>query len=296
VRSGYQEQSRAITVSSDITSRQAIRARVTEVVVRRFTGSQRAMARAIGVSQATISQVVSGKKKAGPRFLNAIANLPGISSDWLLLGRGSLPEGRSIPDPARCFLPLYTSLHDAFPSRNQLGPTTHGVNVRAVDFSDTRIVLQLSEAKEWGDSRSCDLRPGDCLIFETDRQSWGAQPRKLKQAYAIHFSTGQVPSPAELVDIRRIETSLEPGKVTAFVKKFWNNPPATLEISAETSLAASAQRFLAEYGKHPRCVQIDSESGVGMQRPRRRRVRRGELVPVCVEDIVAIAVAEFGAK
>jgi transcriptional regulator with XRE-family HTH domain len=268
-------------------------ARVWEVLQCYFLGSQSEMARQLGMTQPAISLVVTGKREPGPRLLNAIARLPGVSADWISSGKGTLPERQAVRDPRRCFLPLYASLHDAFPSRNQLGPTIHGVNVRAADFSESRIVLELSEAREWGDAKNCPLRPGCCLIFETDRRFWAAEPYKLEGRYAVRFSADQAPDRGELVYVRRLESLLKPGNTTAYVKRLWHGTSATPQSDAELSLATSVQKFFAEYGKYARCVRVDSESDSGTHQPPRPRVRRRELVPVSVEDIVAIDVAEF---
>ena len=102
-----------------------IESRLNEILQRWFCGSQSEMARQLGVTQAAISLAVTGKRKLGPRLLTAVKGLPGLPVDWLIGGKGTLPERPVSRDPARCFLPLYRLLR-RFSDRRGTAPVERG--------------------------------------------------------------------------------------------------------------------------------------------------------------------------
>ena len=65
-----------------------IRERINRVVDEGFSGSQRALADAVRMSQALLSRVLSGERPPSRKLLGAIAGLPQINAEWLETGKG----------------------------------------------------------------------------------------------------------------------------------------------------------------------------------------------------------------
>lgn len=65
---------------------EALRRRLRELVAKRYDGTITHAAAALGVSHATISDVLSGKRGVGQKLLDGMANVTGLTID-VLLGR-----------------------------------------------------------------------------------------------------------------------------------------------------------------------------------------------------------------
>ena len=72
--------------------------RLNRVLDVKFRGNQSEMARATGVSQASLSRVIRGVQEPGRRLMCAVAALPGVDDVWMFTGRG---EPFPAPRPRR---------------------------------------------------------------------------------------------------------------------------------------------------------------------------------------------------
>lgn len=67
-------------MSDDLTSR------LKSLIYERFDGSQRELARAIGVSGSAVNAWTAGTSRPGADAITAICEVTGVTSDWLLFG------------------------------------------------------------------------------------------------------------------------------------------------------------------------------------------------------------------
>lgn len=100
-------QSKAMTMKAGVTLRlvvgtgksygvsenERVRARARELLLARYGNNKTAMATALKVSQATVSNFLNGKAGMGPQLASAIANELGVSHDALVHGRSLEPDG-----------------------------------------------------------------------------------------------------------------------------------------------------------------------------------------------------------
>ncbi len=146
------------------------RERVVYLLAHLFGGNQRAMARALGVSQALISQVVNGNRAAGPRLMAALARHPGVDPEWLRGGtgqplvlpeRGTLPVAAGLlPGPPLLFPQLLSG--SRHPVADALG-------------RPTRYWVALAPDSDLVREPRLRLAPGDLLLLEAD-PAWTRRP------------------------------------------------------------------------------------------------------------------------
>jgi hypothetical protein len=146
------------------------RDRVKYLLAHLWRGNQREMARAVGVSQGLISKVVNGQQAPGPRLLTALANHPGVDSDWVVSG-----TGQPIPFPERGSLPIAAGVLPGPPLEypHLLGGSRHPV---ADALSrPTRYWLLLAQNSPLVREPSLRLAPGDLLLLDSD-PAWTRRP------------------------------------------------------------------------------------------------------------------------
>lgn len=68
-----------------------LRQRIRDLIASRYGGTARDAARALGVSHATISDVLSGNRGVGHKLLSGLADVTGLSID-VLMGREQEPD------------------------------------------------------------------------------------------------------------------------------------------------------------------------------------------------------------
>ncbi len=253
------------------------------------------MARQLGVTQPSICQIVNGQREPGSRLLNSLASLPGIPPAWLQRGEGCLPEGQSFRNVDRCFLPLFERLSSAFPLRSKRRATLFGINVRATDYADTRIVLHLSQEREWGDARFRGLNPDDFVIFETDRSCWATRPWNLEKCIcAFKFPDGKTTKRVELGYVHHVEQLFGNGTPSAHVKRLRSDASPPSQRDEESNRAIEDRAFLKWHGRNPRSILgLDSGHFECQRRPVHPRLRRRELAPISIHDVVGLVVAVF---
>ena len=97
-----------------------INERIKRIAEKLYNGNVNEMCKAIGVKQATMSNIVAGRKsKPSFEVINAIINNSSINSDWLITGEGSMlqkdvrDEAFRIPYPNVKMIPLVSQYAQA---------------------------------------------------------------------------------------------------------------------------------------------------------------------------------------
>jgi hypothetical protein len=145
----------------------------------RWNDNQRRMAAEIGVAQTAISKAVRGEQPPGLKFLMAVGKVPGLNPEWVLEGKGepycktrprgasegkTLPVSRVIlPGPVEEYGGLLTELRLDF--EGLVRPSLYAI--------------ELQPGEPVTRSASLNLRPGDYLVMESDRDVWGLNPQIL---------------------------------------------------------------------------------------------------------------------
>lgn len=162
--------------------------RIRHLFERTWNRNQRRMAEAIGISQPTLSRVLSGTQKPGRSLLLALGTFPGIDIEWLLHGRGKAP----FQDPVQLvlrsgFLPVSTRLLPGAPGDypHQL---TGDYAPAAEQFNRPSCYwLRVCEHHFAEPLHDHDLRQDDLLLLET---SWGDLPSLPEIVLVRDTSTG----------------------------------------------------------------------------------------------------------
>jgi hypothetical protein len=121
------------------------------------------MARALGVSQATVSLVVSGKRPAGKRLLAALANHPRVNAAWLATG-----DGEPLPPPLTGTLPVCQGVLPGPPADH--GGLCTGLRHPVAETLDrpSRYWLAVSPGSPLVRDSRLRILAGDLLLMETD--------------------------------------------------------------------------------------------------------------------------------
>ena len=143
--------------------REDARKRVKYVLEIIWSGNQREMARAVGISQSLISKVVTGQQPPGKRFMSALAKYPGINADWVMHG-----TGHAVEFPQRGSLPVADGVLPGPPLEvpHLLSGSRHPV---AAQYDRTsRYWLLLTDLSPVVRDQSHRLASNDLLLLETD--------------------------------------------------------------------------------------------------------------------------------
>jgi transcriptional regulator with XRE-family HTH domain len=139
--------------------------RVVWLLRKLWGGSQTKMAADTGISQTAISNVITGRRAPGRKFLLAVASHPLVSAAWLLTGEGdrllalgseSASNAPMLPVASRLLL---GPIHE---HREHLSGTY--MPVSRPDFARSRYWLHVTTS-EWARG---DVAAGDALLVETD--------------------------------------------------------------------------------------------------------------------------------
>ena len=134
----------------------AVIARIATLLNEEWGGSQTKMAKAIGVSQSTLSNVLSGRRAPGRELLTAIARQAKGKADWLILGS---------KDTTFLKIRIYAKLHFDVGKELDLKETAS-----VIAFSHSQYFYQLSERLELP-KQAC-AESGNLLLIETDPSCW----------------------------------------------------------------------------------------------------------------------------
>jgi hypothetical protein len=143
--------------------RETMRKRVQLLLECRWQGSQRQMARDLGVTQGLISKIVHGMQGAGKRFLTALARHPGISEEWLMRG-----VGQPLTFPPKGTLPVAMGVLPGPPAEHvQLLTGARHPVAEALDRG-SRYWLALQPSSPLVRAPELSLLAGDLMLMETD--------------------------------------------------------------------------------------------------------------------------------
>lgn len=149
--------------------REATRDRVKFLLDYHWAGSQRQMARDVGVSQGLISKIVNGQQGAGSHFLAALARQQGVNAEWLLRG-----EGPPLSLPPKGARPISLGILPGSPLDHvQLLVGQHHPVAETLD-RESRYWLELQSSLPLLRDVNLRLLPGDMLLMETD-PAWTAR-------------------------------------------------------------------------------------------------------------------------
>ena len=184
-------------MTDSVWDREGARKRVKYILEVVWNGSQREMARAVGISQSLVSKVVNGQQPPGKRFMAALAKYPGINAEWIMNG-----TGHAVQFPQRGSLPVAYGVLPAPPLEvpHLLSGSRHPV----ADQYDrnSRYWLLLTEQSPVVRDQSHRLAPNDLLLLETD-SAWTRRTDlvdgrlcgvRLKATHETEYHLGRVKS------------------------------------------------------------------------------------------------------
>ncbi len=161
----------ARTDSDDVRRHQeAARDRVVWVLTHRFAGRQRAMARATGISQATLSRAARGQFSVSHEVVEALAALPGINPDWARVGVGD-----PLLPPTAGTLPFALGVLPGPPADHARLLTGERHPVAAAHDRPTRYLYRVPDGCPLGADRGLALKVGDLLLLDADRDVWAGR-------------------------------------------------------------------------------------------------------------------------
>jgi hypothetical protein len=231
------------------------------------------MARAIGISQASISRVASGTQEPGRQFLVAVASTPGLSDTWLYTGQGE-PFARPMREPAAApgsaSLPIAVKILPGRPVDHPLGLTGMRFPVALEFFGPHRYWLRWStEITIIAEPRD-RFEAGDLLLLETDPASWAEGPGLLRSRLCA-FRLARRGGSQYVLARWGAEVELE-GLTLAF-------EPATDNSALSTELRVSPS------GRHMRPIDFLDDDDITEQQGGPAETRW----TVTVSDVVAVA-------
>ncbi len=172
--------------------------RVRHLLERLWGGNQTEMAKAIGCSQSTLSQVANGKEP-GKRLVTMIAAHNGVSQQWLLHGEGEplLPED----GPFR--LPIVKHPSIGVPKK----ATRDGsYEVPAEHRKQSCYWLEVGPKEPVVREEWEAVRSGDLLLIDTDQTSFPPIKRFFEKLCVVRIS-----SRARLGSVSFVEESMDEG-------------------------------------------------------------------------------------
>lgn len=259
---------------------EAVRKRIRYLLDHRWGGSQRGMARAIGVSQGLISKVLSATQKPGRRLLGAIERYPGINSDWLRNG-----IGHPLPTPEQGSLPVALGVLPGPPLEYPHLLTGSRHPVADAMYRLSRYWMSVPSQSPLLSAERFQVRPGDLLLLEAERV-WAGRP-DLAAGRLCGVRTGSGPA-AEYrlarVGQRFDRLVMDLGNLPAASAPAATSPPQVNSAPWQAPPAGPRRRFIrhlyekAQKRSEPetrppaQVTQVDTES------------------PCNVDDIVAVCV------
>jgi transcriptional regulator with XRE-family HTH domain len=251
---------------------EAARERVRYLLLHRWGGNQREMARTAGVSQGLISKVVNGVQFPGRRLLSAIAAVPGVSAEWVTRG-----SGQPIPFPERGSLPIAVGVLPGAPLEfpHLLSASRHPI-AEALN-RPTRYWLALTENSPLVREPALRLSPGDLLLLEADKE-WTSR-RDLSDGRLCGV---RCPGHSEPRFEMGIVWWSPRGSLLRLVGgSFTPHPPATSKKSKPRSFG---QR------RHIRPLELEEAKAQMRRQIESESQKAADSLPIDLRDIVAIQV------
>jgi hypothetical protein len=159
------------------------RGRVIWVLDQLFSGNQREMSRAVGVSQASISRVISGTQEPGRQLIVAIASLPTVNDTWIYTGRGEPLSLKPYDQSSRhgdCALPVALKIIPGAPKDHLLYLTGSNFPIPQQFHGASRYWLRFSETIPITLAAGAKLVSGDLLLLDSDAATWKGKPDVLR--------------------------------------------------------------------------------------------------------------------
>jgi transcriptional regulator with XRE-family HTH domain len=158
----------------DRRAQEAFRERLQWILDHLFKRNQRALARALGISQSLLSRVLRGLQGGGPHLIAAVAGLPGLNPEWVHDGTGeALAPEQQADDSA----PVTNRVLPGAPQdhANQLTGERHPL--APAFFRPTRYFCRLPREATLltdtdGPGRSLALLAGDLLLLDANPALW----------------------------------------------------------------------------------------------------------------------------
>ena len=258
--------------------------RIKYLLVHLWHGNQRAMARAIGVSQGLISQVINGQQAPGPKLLSALATHPGINAEWLKTG-----TGQPLPYREKGSLPIALGILPGLPMQfpNLLTGSRHPV-AEALD-RHSRYWLLLTQNSPLVHEPELRLAQGDLLLLEADK----AWTRRLDLTDGRICGVRLQARPEPSYHLGRVDLSSHGLVVRLFggSSVMSARPSVPSSSKPQTSIPPST-----EYPTKPRLRrQVKNLNSEEESAPIRRQFwdqaqKAAEGVPIAREDIVGVPV------
>ena len=227
------------------------RQRVAWLLNRIWAGSQSAMARDVGISQSTVSRVVSNQLDLSPRFLRLLAKDPRVNAAWIHEGVGQ-PLQESTADDST--LPIFNRLLSAAELTSAAVPSAERQPVASELCLPARYFLRLNGSDAVVQPSAHGLLAGDRMLF----QAFAASPR------------AEDLSPGAYCAVRLDDRSLVMGKLSS------GNTAGRFELAWLDDGSATGQP-----AKRVRGMMFDGAGLAGQ--PSVRRVRRTSIVGIALQ-------------
>jgi transcriptional regulator with XRE-family HTH domain len=190
--------------------------RVTWLLQELYGNNQREMAESVGISQAAISKIVSGKQGVGMRTLAAIASDPRINANWLFSGEGeplqvqggtikkkslksqqaessagpkTLQQSEEVAEekardiPAPKTLPVSRTVLAGFPHGDAHVMSGSSFPVPEFFYGDSRYWFEIGKDEPILHAEA-SFQAGDLLLIETDPAFWSGNLQQLDGKFA----------------------------------------------------------------------------------------------------------------
>jgi len=129
--------------------------------------NQSKMAEAIGVSQASISQICNGKSEPSTAMLKKIAKVGGVEPNWILTGNG---ETYLNPEASLgALIPVCERLLSGSPAKNKNFKSVCEIEVQARYTSNYHYAYRVNFNDAITNNELWGIRPLDILIIDTNR-------------------------------------------------------------------------------------------------------------------------------
>lgn len=136
-------------------------------------GSQTRMASDCGISQSSISNVITGRQQPGRAILTAVAAHPLVNAQWLLTGAGT-PLGEFAGASA---LSVAKTLFMGLPSQNRERLADYLLPVEQHLFSPSRYWFEVVAGNPFVHDSDLSIAIGDKILFEPDSSGWPSDLR-----------------------------------------------------------------------------------------------------------------------
>lgn len=273
------------------------RERVKIVLQRLYAGNQSEMAKALACSHVAVSQIVRERRGVGARILRAMANLPGVSPEWAILGVGRPPRVLGQSDPTQLLLPVFTSLEFALSDYPTRVPTSIFEQVVPVEYNSTRAIFQIPDDHACVPRADGRLKAGDHILLETDRRIWTEDPSFLDGRLCVVAKIEGDKLTAELV---RVDVTRGKPRVSE------NWPIVRCDRTVSSQIAANASgknvhrrsmtemdtdvEMLRKHGKTTRPIQLETSSPARGNAEEKRTGSKG----LDLKEIVAASIRFTG--